>query len=145
MKKFSFGFLILTMLMLLAGCQSNEPALWREVSYNGQLFIEKSHEMPVTNIQDAVIVASGTETSVAFVDAVELATNKTEAQALTLLQSFDTKNGHLVKVIKLTNDTGVTRYWSDPAGKIGRWYANSQANSIWSPSEVIKQLALPLL
>ncbi len=153
MKKWSISIFILAVIIALSGCQNNEPTVgnnqnntpvWREVIYNNQTFIEKTSNIPVTDIKDATVLATGTETDVAFVNSVETATSKTEAQALSLLQSFDTKNGHNVKILKLTNNTAVTRYWSDPASKIGRWYATSQSNYIFSPVDIIKQLALPL-
>jgi hypothetical protein len=99
--------------------------------------------MPATDLHDARVVARGTEANVAFVDAVEVATHKTEAQALVLLQSFDTTQGHQVQVLTLTHATAVTRYWSDPGSKLGRWYARSWRDHLLSPTEAIHLLALP--
>jgi hypothetical protein len=138
-------WVMLALAAMLAGCQSSDQPLWRTVLYNDlPPVVEKTHGMPATDFHDAAVIASGTEENAAFVDAVEVATHKTEADALTLLKSFDTTQNHQVQVLELTHDTAVARYWSDPASKIGRWYARSRAYSLLSPADAICQLALPL-
>ena len=135
-------FSIFAVLLALGGCGGGGDG-WRAEEYQGVVLLSRPGESPGTEVVSPDLIASGKVTDQSVISAVEEISGQTEAQTVELLRSFDTDGTLTASVITLTHDMYVTRYWSDPNSKLGRWFTTSERDFIYSPDEAIRYFALP--
>jgi len=129
----------------IVGCGAGtvEP-LWATITDGGEVLTYQVTDVPSTVFRQPLLLASGDVDDPALLAAVEAVTGRTRAQAVELLASYDSSGPAVVEVLQLRSETWVTRYWSDPASKLGRWYAPLLRGRLYSPAEARQWLALPL-
>lgn len=117
---------------------------WEEVTYGDYTLASVINGVPVSNIQDPIILVSGKTNDPAVIAKVMEVTGKTEEDAVYLLRSFDDTGDNIVQVLQLRQDVKTIRYWPDnPDEKYGRWLTVTEIDTLYSPEGAREYYALP--
>ncbi len=118
---------------------------WQTSKDGNQELATRVNDIPASGLGEEKVLAAGKVDDPAVLAQVERATGYSEVEARSLLRSWDTTGDKIVQVLELTGDVYVTRYTSAlPADQLGRWYMLSEMDTVLSPGEARKELALPL-
>lgn len=117
---------------------------WVKVSFGGNTLISKSGGIPLTALNNPIVLVSGKTTDETVIAKVMEVNNMSRADAVYFLRSYDTSGDKVVQVLRLTAGVIVTRYWpNDPAGKLGRWFNVIDSTTLYLPDRARQYYALP--
>lgn len=115
---------------------------WRRRAYGGEIVVESALEVPDTDLDEAVVLASGDKDEEPLLEAVMSATGYDRSQAVGLLSSYDDTGEREVEVLRLAEPVEVVRY-SAPDGQVGRWFAPTTGSAPLTPTQARRSFALP--
>lgn len=118
---------------------------WRSVMSGNQELATRINCIPASGLGEEDVLAAGKVDDPAVLAAVVQETGYSDAEARSLLKSWDTTGDKVVRVMRLRSDVYVTRYTSaNPADQLGRWFMPSETDTVLEPGEARAELALPL-
>ncbi len=118
---------------------------WQASRNGDQELATRTDDIPASGLGEEEVLAAGKVDDPAVLAQVESVTGYSDAEAKSLLRSWDTTGDKVVQVLRLTRDIYLTRYTSAlPADQLGRWYMPSEKDAVLSPAEAREELALPL-
>jgi hypothetical protein len=113
---------------------------WRISEQDGYRLVVYTRPYRTTTILSPVVLASGSTTDPAVVQAVMDASGQTVEQAKSTLVSYDSTTP--VRVLRLTRGAAMVRNWSGTS-LVGRWFAPSEGGSLPSPETARSTYSLP--
>jgi hypothetical protein len=114
---------------------------WKISEEDGYRLVVYARPYRRTTILSPVVLASGSTTDPAVVQAVMDVSGQTEDQARSTLVSYDSTT-EAVRVVRLTRDAAMLRDWSGTS-LVGRWFSPSAGGELPSPETARSTYSLP--